>query len=75
MAATTADTTIGTTEHRFADPVTQAHALLRVGFTVAPILFGLDKFLDWLVEWQLYLAPRSTTWCQATPTRRCSPSA
>ena len=39
------------------DPVFQAFALLRVGFTVAPILFGLDKFLNWLVDWEIYLAP------------------
>jgi hypothetical protein len=39
------------------DPVVQAFTLLRVGFTVAPILFGLDKFVDWLVNWQIYLAP------------------
>ena len=41
-----------------ADPAYQAFTLLRVGFTVAPILFGIDKFLDWLVEWDTYLAPR-----------------
>jgi hypothetical protein len=41
----------------FDDPVFQAFTLLRIGFTVAPILFGLDKFLDWLVDWQQYLAP------------------
>jgi hypothetical protein len=40
------------------DPAFQAFALLRVGFTVAPILFGLDKFADWLVNWKLYLAPQ-----------------
>lgn len=39
------------------DPAFQAYALLRIGFTVAPILFGLDKFLDWLVDWRIYLAP------------------
>jgi hypothetical protein len=39
------------------DPAFQAFWLLRIGFTVAPILFGLDKFLDWLVDWQMYLAP------------------
>jgi hypothetical protein len=39
------------------DPAFQAFWLLRIGFTVAPILFGLDKFLDWLVEWPVYLAP------------------
>jgi hypothetical protein len=42
---------------RLADPAYQAFTLLRVGFTVAPILFGLDKFLDWLVDWRIYLAP------------------
>ena len=41
----------------WADPVFQAFTLLRVGFTVAPILFGLDKFVDWLVNWEIYLAP------------------
>ena len=40
-----------------ADPAVPAFALLRVGFTVAPILFGLDKLLDWLVDWRVYLAP------------------
>src|SRR4051812_15023988 len=40
------------------NPVFQAFWLLRIGFTVAPILFGLDKFLDWLVDWRIYLAPQ-----------------
>ena len=35
----------------------QAFWLLRIGFTVAPILFGLDKFFNWSVHWQQYLAP------------------
>jgi hypothetical protein len=39
------------------NPAFQAFALLRIGFTAAPILFGLDKFLDWLVDWEIYLAP------------------
>ena len=42
---------------RLRDPVFQAFTLLRIGFTVAPILFGLDKFVDWLVDWRIYLAP------------------
>jgi hypothetical protein len=45
------------TRDRLSDPVFQAFALLRTVFTVAPILFGLDKFLDWLVDWRIYLAP------------------
>ena len=35
----------------------QAFVLLRIAFTVAPIAFGLDKFVNVLVEWPLYLAP------------------
>ena len=31
--------------------------LLRTVFTVAPILFGLDKFFDILTDWTSYLAP------------------
>jgi len=39
------------------DPAYQAFWLLRVGFAAAPILFGLDKFFDVLVNWEIYLAP------------------
>jgi hypothetical protein len=42
---------------RLTDPAYQAFMLLWVGFTVAPILFGLDKFFDVLVDWKIYLAP------------------
>jgi hypothetical protein len=35
----------------------QAFLLLRTVFTVAPILFGLDKFADVLTHWDKYLAP------------------
>src|SRR5919109_3208327 len=34
----------------------QAYWLLRVGFTVAPILFGIDKYFNWTVHWPDYLA-------------------
>ena len=37
--------------------VRQAFQILRVGFTVAPILAGLDKFFDVLVDWDKYLSP------------------
>ncbi|SRR6266545_728392 len=40
------------------NPAYQAFWLLRTGFTVAPILFGLDKFSHLLVNWDRYLAPR-----------------
>jgi hypothetical protein len=35
----------------------QAYLLLRIGFTAAPIVFGLDKFSNLLVHWPKYLAP------------------
>jgi uncharacterized membrane protein YphA (DoxX/SURF4 family) len=34
----------------------QAFWLLRVTFTIAPILFGVDKFFNWSVQWPDYLA-------------------
>jgi hypothetical protein len=40
------------------DPTVQAFTILRIGFTVAPILFGLDKYAHVLVNWDKYLAPR-----------------
>jgi hypothetical protein len=40
-----------------ADPAYQAFWLLRIAFTVAPIVFGLDKFANLLVNWEKYLAP------------------
>lgn len=36
----------------------QAYLLLRGVFTVAPILFGLDKFFGLLTDWEQYLAPQ-----------------
>src|SRR4051794_10179055 len=39
------------------DPAQQAYLLLRTVFTVAPILFGLDKFANLLTDWPGYLAP------------------
>lgn len=33
----------------------EAYQILRVGFTVAPIVAGLDKFLHLLVNWDQYL--------------------
>jgi uncharacterized membrane protein YphA (DoxX/SURF4 family) len=39
------------------DPAYQGYLLLRIGFAIAPILFGLDKFFNVLVHWEQYLAP------------------
>jgi hypothetical protein len=39
------------------DPAAQAFMLLRIAFTVAPILFGIDKFAEVLTDdWTRYLA-------------------
>jgi hypothetical protein len=39
------------------DPSAQAFMLLRIAFTVAPILFGLDKFAEILTnDWTRYLS-------------------
>jgi hypothetical protein len=40
-----------------ANPNYQAYRILQVGFTVAPILAGLDKFFHFLVNWDQYLPP------------------
>jgi|SRR4051794_27107370 hypothetical protein len=37
---------------------TQVFRLLRLGFTVLPIVFGLDKFANLLTDWTQYLAPQ-----------------
>ena len=42
---------------RLKDPTHQAFLLLRTVFTVAPILFGLDKFTNVMTDWTIYLAP------------------
>ncbi len=40
-----------------ASPAYQAFQILRMAFTVAPILMGADKFLGLLVNWDQYLPP------------------
>jgi hypothetical protein len=63
-----ASTTVSPVEDRFAstdgaafsewrDPRYQAFALLRLAFAVAPIAFGVDKFINAMVDWPTYLAP------------------
>lgn len=37
------------------NPGYQGFLLLWIGFTAAPILFGLDKFFNQMVEWETYL--------------------
>ena len=40
-----------------AEPDYQAYQILHLGFTVAPIVAGLDKFFNLLVNWEQYLPP------------------
>lgn len=42
---------------RRSDPAYHAYVLLRLGFVVLPILFGIDKYTNALVHWDKYLAP------------------
>ena len=44
-------------ERRFGNPAYQGYLLLRAAFTAAPMLFGIDKFFNWMVDWPDYLAP------------------
>jgi hypothetical protein len=38
-------------------PSIQAYRILHVGFTVLPIVEGIDKFTHLLMNWDQYLAP------------------
>ncbi|WP_406278555.1 hypothetical protein OHT93_37435 [Streptomyces sp. NBC_00191] len=57
MSSATTTTTSAVRRAWLTDPGYQAFVILRTGFTVAPILFGLDKFANLLVDWPTYLAP------------------
>ena len=49
-AASAPPTTAGT-------PAYQAYRILQLGFIAAPVLAGIDKFTNLLVDWEQYLAP------------------
>ena len=54
--APTADFSSGA-QTRVSSPGYQAYQILRLGFIVAPIVAGLDKFFHLLVDWDKYLPP------------------
>jgi len=57
LAATLRPVPVPTAEAVRRDPVAQAFLVMRIAFTVAPILFGLDKFANVLTDdWTRYLA-------------------
>ena len=41
----------------FSNPSYQAYQILHLGFVIAPIVAGLDKFFHVLVDWDQYLPP------------------
>ena len=43
------------TEADASGPAYEAYQILHVGFVVAPIVAGLDKFFNLLVNWEQYL--------------------
>lgn len=48
-------TSLNTESISASKPSYQAYQILHLGFTVAPIVAGLDKFLNLLVNWEQYL--------------------
>ena len=50
-------TSFADTQAETASPSYQAYQILHLGFTVAPIIAGLDKFFHLLVNWDQYLPP------------------
>jgi uncharacterized membrane protein YphA (DoxX/SURF4 family) len=51
---------VGTTDRGLAynRPADQAYLILHIGFAALPIIAGVDKFFDRLVNWDMYLAER-----------------
>lgn len=52
----TPDDMIKSQKEDYKEPSFQAYQILRFAFTVAPILAGLDKFFNFLTNWEQYLA-------------------
>jgi hypothetical protein len=57
METTLDNTSVAGAAADTSSPAYQAYQILHIGFTVAPILAGLDKFLHLLTNWDQYLAP------------------
>ena len=57
LAASLRPVPVPTSETLRRDPAAQAFLVMRIAFTVAPILFGLDKFANVLTDdWTRYLS-------------------
>jgi hypothetical protein len=55
MESVMANTAAARSESLAGNPSYQAYQILHFGFTVAPIIAGIDKFLHLLVNWDQYL--------------------
>jgi hypothetical protein len=42
---------------RLESPTHQAYRVLQVGFVLAPLIAGIDKFTNLLADWTMYLSP------------------
>lgn len=49
------------------DPGYQAFLILRAAFVAAPVLFGLDKFFNWMTYWPKYLWAGPPHWLGVSP--------
>jgi hypothetical protein len=43
----------------YSRPADHAYLILHIGYTLLPIIAGLDKFFHRLTNWDMYLAPRA----------------
>jgi hypothetical protein len=50
-----------TAHHYFIPASHRAFRTLQFGFVVAPLLAGMDKFFNFIVDWKIYLAPQART--------------
>jgi hypothetical protein len=57
MSTTMANFNTGAITEERNNPIYQSYQILHFGFTVAPIIAGLDKFTHLLCNWDQYLAP------------------
>ena len=46
-------------------PAHQAYQLLYLGFIIAPLVAGLDKFTHFLTDWDKYSLPSSLVCCRS----------
>ena len=57
MSTATVNFNSSTAAAELSNPAHQAYRILHLGFTVAPVLAGIDKFFHVLCNWDQYLAP------------------